>query len=265
MERLTFDRLIIPTSDRSDGASTIVASGPHAPAHAARHGGTRMNRISATENEGLDQSRCNSPAGNTKIFWKCLLGADPRKPRGRSNRHRLVDEPAPDTGGSGSGGRPCPDPWPDTVVGHARLANAELPAGRPHCNTALADDPAGTASRIPSTGTIDAEDDAGQVRRRRDSPWRSLEPCPIPGHAEAGPRELRTPKRSSRGAERLIPLRDAFYRKAPPPASRRYTEPLKPPSANRVLAPVVPRKWLPLSPPPTRRALKVPSDRILKW
>jgi hypothetical protein len=179
MERLTFDRLIIPTNDRSDGANTTVASGPHAPARVARHDGTRMNRISATGNEGPDQSRCNSPAGNTKIFWKSRLGADPRAPWKWSGRPHAVDEPAPDTGSSGPDGTPCPDPWPDTVVGHARLANVGPPVGRPHCNTALADDSVGTASRIPSAGTADAEDDAGQ----------GLEPCPIPGHAEAGPRE----------------------------------------------------------------------------
>jgi hypothetical protein len=194
MERLTFDWVIIPTSDRSDGASTTVASGPRAPAPAAMHDGTRTNRISATGNEGLDQSRCNSPAGNTKIFWKSLLGADPRAPWKWSKRPYAVDEPAADTGDSGSGGRPWLAPWPDTAAGHARPANAEPPAGRPHCNIVPGDDPAGTASRIPSTGTTDGEDDAGQ----------GLEPCPIPGHAEAGPRERRTPKRSSRGAERLF-------------------------------------------------------------
>jgi hypothetical protein len=230
MERLTFDPLITPIDARSGGGNTIVASEPHVPARAATHGGTRMNRISSGENEDRDRNRCNSPAGNTKIFWKWLLGADPRKPRGRSNRHRPAGEPAPDTGGSGSDGRPCCGPWPDTAVGHARLANAGPPAGRRHCSTALADASVGTASRSPSTGTADAADDTG----------RGLEPSHIPGHAVASPRELRTPKRSSRGAEPFIPLRDAFYPLAkplaPPPLLRNHS------NRHRLIAP-----WLPWS------------------
>jgi hypothetical protein len=208
MERLTFDARIIPSDVQSGADGILAASAPHVPGHAVTHGGIRTNRISARESEGQDRNRCNSPDGSTKIFWNRRLGADPRAPWNWSGRPHAVDEDAPDTGSSGPDGTPCPDPWPDTVVGHARLANAEPPVGRPHCNIVPGDDSGGTASRIPSTGTADAEDDAGQ----------GLEPCPIPGHAEAGPRERRTPKRSSRGAEPFIPLRDAFYPLAKPPA-----------------------------------------------
>lgn len=213
MERLTFALLVTPNAVRSGAGRAIVASGPHVPAPAATHDGTRTNRISARENEGRDQSTCNSPAGSTKIFWKSLLGADPRSTCGRPNRAKTPsgDAHAHDTGGSGPGDRPCPAPWPHTAGGHARHANAGPPGGRPHCNTAPADASVGTASRTPSTSTADAADDAGQT----------LEPARTSEHAEAGPRERPTPKRSSRGAEPFIPLRDAFYplakSAAPPP------------------------------------------------
>jgi hypothetical protein len=242
MKRLTFDPLITPNGARSGGGNTIVASEPHAPAHAATLGGTRMNRISAMENGDRDQSRCNNPAGSTKVFWKSLLGADPRAPWEWSNRPHAVDEPAPDIGGSELYGRPCSGPLPDTAVGLARLANAGPPVGRRRCNTASADASAGTASHTPSTSTADAADDTG----------RGLEPSHIPGHAEAGPRELRTPKRSSRGAEPFIPLRDAFLPAGETPCtSTPATEPLRPPSAHSTVAPLVPPKWSPRSPPPT--------------
>jgi hypothetical protein len=234
--------MLTPTSDRSGGASTIVASEPRAPARAARLGGTRTNRISARENEGRDRNTCNSPAGNRKIFWKWLLGADPRARWKWSDRPHAADEPAPDTGGSGSAGRPCCGPWPDTAVGHARLANAEPLVDRPRCNTVPADGSAGTASRTPSTGTADAAGTAGEGLERSDT-------C---RHAEAGPRERLTPERSSRGAEPFIPLRDAFLPAGENPCTPApATEPLKPPSSHRALAPVAPRKWLPHSPPPT--------------
>lgn len=179
MERLTFAPLITQNGVQFDGGNTIVASEPRAPTRAATHGGTRMNRISARENEGRDRNTCNSPADNTKIFWKWLLGADPRARWKWSDRPHAAHEPAPGTGGSGSAGRPCCGPWPDTAVGHAKLANAERLVDRPHCNTVPADGSVGTASRTPSTGRADAADDTG----------RGLEPSHIPGHAEAGPRE----------------------------------------------------------------------------
>jgi len=242
MERLTFDPLITPNGVQSGDGCTIAASEPHVPEHAATHGGTRTNRISAMENEGEDQSRCNSPAESTKIFGKSPLGADPRALREWSNRHRPADEPAPDTGSSGSDGRPCSVPWPDTAVGHARLANAGPPAGRPHCSTASADASTGTASRTPSTGKAAAADDTG----------RGLEPVRTSEHAEAGPREVPTPERSSRGAERLFRPATPFTRWPSSLHLHLYTGPLKPPSANRTPAPLVPRKWSPPSPPPTR-------------
>ena len=199
MERLTFVLAISPDRSGACGSKRIVASEPLAPARDAKHGGTRTNRISARASEGGDQSQCNSLGGNTKIFWKCLLGADPRNPRERPARPNTpvvppADEYAPDTGGSDSDGRSCSAPWPDTAVGHARHANAGPPAGRPYCNSASADALVGTASRTPSTSKADAADDAGQA----------LEPGHTPGHAEVGPREVPTPERSSRGAERLF-------------------------------------------------------------
>lgn len=189
MHRLTFAGRITLGSSRACRSRPLAANAPRAPARAARPAGTRTNRTAARESEGGDQNRCNSPAGNTKIFWKCRLGADPRAPREGPNPPHAVDGPAPDTGGSGPDDRPCPAPWPRTAAGLARPATAGPPAGRPHCNTGPADASAGRAAHSLSTNTADAADDAG------------LEYANISGHAGAGPREVPTPKRSSRGAE----------------------------------------------------------------
>jgi hypothetical protein len=59
-----------------------------------------------------------------------------------------------------------------------------------------------------------------------------------------------TPGRSSRGAERLFHSATPFTR-CPRFLHPPYTEPLKPPSTHRTLAPLVPQNWLPFSPPPT--------------
>src|SRR3990172_1976358 len=226
MERLTFARRITLGSSRACGSLPIAASGPHAPARAARPGGTRTNRTAARESVDGDRNRCNSPAGHTKIFGENPVGAAPRAPQEPPNpqprlpraapgsrrttpsrpppqprtRTARGGEPARGTAGSGPAGRPCPVPWPHIVAGHARHANAGPPADRPHCNTAPADASAGTAARTPSTGTADAADAA------------ALEYAKISGHAGAGPREVRTPKRSSRGAERLFRSATPFTR-----------------------------------------------------
>jgi hypothetical protein len=211
---------------RTCGSRPIAANGPHAPTRAARPDGTRTNRTAAGENEGGDQSWRSSPAGHTKIFWKSRLGADPRTRREPQNpQPRLLDaapgsrhmtpprplppsgpctalagEPDGDTADSDPDGKPYPAPWPHSVAGHARTATAGPPAGRPRCNTAPADTSAGTVARTPSTGSADAADDA------------ALEYARISGHAGAGPREVPTPERSSRGAERLFRSATPFTR-----------------------------------------------------
>jgi len=81
-------------------------------------------------------------------------------------------------------------------------ANAGRPAGRPRCSTALGDAADGTAARTPSASTADAADDAGPA----------LEPLNTSDHAEAGPREVLTPERSSRGAERRFRSAALFTR-----------------------------------------------------
>lgn len=277
MERLTFDPPIIPNGSRFGGGNILLASEPHALPPAATHGGTRMNRISVKGNAGPDQSRCSSRAGHTKIFYKSELGADPRaRPErlirwspqwldrkiDRSNCPRIMPTglnlpPAPagpdacDIGGSAPHEQPCPPPWPDTVAGHARIANAGPPAGRPHCNTAPADVLAGTAARTPSTSTADAVDDAGQFHRGQDSRWRTLEHWHTLDHAEAGPREVLTPKRSSRGAERLFRPATLFTTCLSSLHPGPNREPPKPRSNYRNMVPLAPRNWYPLSPPPT--------------
>jgi len=235
MERLTFGLAITRNRSSAGGAETLVASGPHVPARAARHGGTRGNRTSVTGNAGEDRNRCNSQAGCTKIFLKTALRADPRARPKRRNRppglvaldtrrdarrsetlrvcreSRVADGNAPDTGGSAGNGRPCSAPWPDTDAGHATHANAGPPAGRPRCNTAPADASARTASRTPSTNTADAADDAG------------LEYATLSGHAGAGPREVLTPERSSRGAEPRFRSAALFTRSPRPLHGPTYT------------------------------------------
>jgi hypothetical protein len=211
------------------------------------------------ENADGDRNRCNSPAGHTKILGKNLLGADPRAPRELKNPQSWLlgaapgnrcttpskpltqprpctaraGEPAGDTAGSDPADRPCPAPWPRTAAGHARHATAGPPADRPHCNTAPADASAGTTARTPSTGTADAADDD------------ALEYAKNSGHAGAGPREVPTPKRSSRGAELVFRSATPFTRWPSPLHLHPDREPLKPPSTDRTLAPVAPRKWSP--------------------
>jgi hypothetical protein len=191
MERLTFAHTITRNRSSAGDTGTFAASGPHVPGRAARLAGTRSNRTSATGIAGGDRNRCNSPADCTKIFLETALRADPRARPQKPDRPPgpVADDNAPDTGGSADNGKPCLVLWPDTDAEPATHANAGPPAGRPRCNTAPADASVRTPSRTPSTGTADAADDAG------------LEQGKISGHAGAGPREVRTPGRSSRGAE----------------------------------------------------------------
>ena len=226
-----------------DRSCWLDASGPPVPEPDVRLDDTRGNRTSSTESEDGDQSRCNTLAGHTKIFLKCKLRADPRahleglnrRPASPAGRH------ACGIGNSGPDGRPCPVPCPDTAVAHARHANAGRPADRPHCNTSLGDASVEMASRTPSTSTADAGG-CGEA---------ALESARISGDAGHSPREVRTPDRSSRGAERLFRSATPFTRSPTSLHPYPYTEPRKPPSTHRTRAPVAPPNWFPLWPPPT--------------
>jgi len=260
----------------------------HARSHAVKHDDTRANRTSEEEIAGEDRTIRSSRGDNTKFFSKSRLGAHPRaRPRPPAPPVLASGEPDRDTGSTDGDGRLSPEPSPDTDAGLARHASGgPLPDSR-HYNTDSADTPAETAVRTPSTGK-DVAEDAGSWGLDPHKTM-GLELPRISEDAEVGPREVLAPERSSRPVE--VPLLWAAFfkeladavppvhyasklspyyrtaRQASNPAPETLSainphtsseptpprEPRKPSSNNDQLAPTVPRKWFPLSPPPTNQ------------